>query len=219
VARRDHLSGGIIGPLLLTLGLFPHAGGIGCAAAESGSLATMGLAWLVFRENVDQRLLLGAFSIVAGAIVLAWDGRGVDLDAGACLAWDVDNNLTRKRPAADPVVIAMLKGLIAGAVNTGFALWWGAALPAAGIIGAAALVGFVGIGVSLVLFVPRPAASRCRADGSVFFHLLLLSVRCWPSPSWANPWPRNSTHRRSNGGGRPARVKLHGKKREHGQNF
>jgi drug/metabolite transporter (DMT)-like permease len=153
------LSGGIIGPLLLMLGLFRTQAASGALLLNLESLATMGLAWLVFRENVDRRLLLGAFSIVAGAVVLAWEGRGIDLDAGAvliagaCLAWGVDNNLTRKLSAANPVVIAMLKGLIAGAVNTGFALWWRFALPAVGIIGAAALVGFVGFGVSLVLFV------------------------------------------------------------------
>ena len=103
----------------------------------------MGLAWMVFRENVDWRLLLGALAIVAGAFALSWQGQGVELNAGAgliagaCLAWGVDNNLTRKLSAADPVTIAMLKGLMAGTVNAGIALWWGAALPPIGILGAA----------------------------------------------------------------------------------
>ncbi|MBC7637546.1 MAG: DMT family transporter [Acetobacteraceae bacterium] len=153
------LFGGIIGPLLLMLGLFRTAAASGALLLNLESLATMGLAWLVFRENVDRRLLLGALAIVAGAFVLSWQGQGVELNAGAgliagaCFAWGVDNNLTRKLSAADPMMIAMLKGLVAGAVNTGLALWWGAALPAAGILGAAAVVGFVGIGVSLVLFI------------------------------------------------------------------
>lgn len=151
--------GGIIGPLLLMLGLFRTEAAAGALLLNLESLATMGLAWLVFRENVDRRLLLGAFAIVAGAAVLSWQGESVELNAGAaliagaCLAWGVDNNLTRKLSAADPVVIAMIKGLVAGAVNTGLALWWGAALPSAGVLGMAAIVGFVGIGVSLVLFI------------------------------------------------------------------
>jgi drug/metabolite transporter (DMT)-like permease len=153
------LSGGIIGPLLLMLGLFRTQAAPGALLLNLESLATMGLAWLVFRENVDRRLLFGAFAILAGAVTLSWEGRGIDLNAGtgliagACLAWGIDNNLTRKLSAADPVVIAMLKGLVAGAVNTGLALWLGAALPSAGILGAAAVTGFAGIGVSLVLFV------------------------------------------------------------------
>lgn len=153
------LFGGIIAPLLLMLGLSRTQAASGALLLNLESLATMAIAWLVFRENVDRRLLLGAFAIVAGAVVLSWEGQGVNLNAGAgliagaCLAWGVDNNLTRKLSAADPVMIAMLKGIVAGAVNTELALWQSATLPSVGILGAAAAVGFVGIGVSLVLFV------------------------------------------------------------------
>ena len=118
----------------------------------------MGIAWVVFRENVDRRLLLGAFAILAGAALLSWQGgasfhlSGL-LIAGACLCWGIDNNLTRKLSSSDPVQIAMLKGLVAGAVNLTLALWQGAALPSAGIIAAAGVVGFLGYGVSLALFV------------------------------------------------------------------
>jgi hypothetical protein len=51
------------------------------------------------------------------------------------------------------VQIAMLKGLIAGAVNLSLALWQGAALPPAGTVAAVGIVGFLGYGVSLALFV------------------------------------------------------------------
>ena len=44
------------------------------------------------------------------------------LIAAACLAWGIDNNLTRKLSSADPVVIAMIKGLMAGSVNLALAL-------------------------------------------------------------------------------------------------
>src|ERR1700722_8497839 len=47
----------------------------------------------------------------------------------------------------------MLKGLVAGAVNLVLALWHGAALPSAAPLLGAALVGFFGYGVSLVMFV------------------------------------------------------------------
>jgi drug/metabolite transporter (DMT)-like permease len=121
-------------------------------------LATMGIAWVVFRENVDRRLLLGAFAILAGAMVLSWESqaafsRGALLIAGACLAWGIDNNLTRKLSSADPVQIAMVKGLTAGAVNLVLSLGQGAMVPDVGTILAAGVVGFLGYGVSLVLFV------------------------------------------------------------------
>jgi drug/metabolite transporter (DMT)-like permease len=153
------LFGGVLGPLLLMLGLTRTEAASGSLLLNLEGLFTMALAWLVFRENVDRRLLLGVLAILAGAALLSWRGHGVELDSGAlliaaaCLAWGVDNNLTRQLSSADPVAIAMIKGLAAGAVNAAFALIAGAAMPGPGITAAAALVGLVGIGVSLVLFV------------------------------------------------------------------
>jgi drug/metabolite transporter (DMT)-like permease len=78
---------------------------------------------------------------------------GALLVAGACLAWGIDNNLTRKLSSADPVVIATIKGLAAGSVNVAAALARGAILPGPLPNAAAAALGFFGVGVSLVLFI------------------------------------------------------------------
>lgn len=151
--------GGIAGPLLLVLGLDRTSAASGSLLLNLEGLATMGIAWTVFRENVDRQLLLGAFAILAGAVVLAWNGHGVTLDAGAgfiaaaCLAWGIDNNLTRKLSSADPVLTAMIKGLTAGTVSLGIGLAWGSSPPTGGAVAAAAVVGFLGVGVSLVSFV------------------------------------------------------------------
>ena len=150
--------GGVLGPVLLMLGLSLTSASSGSLLLNVEGVATMGIAWLVFRENVDRRLLLGAAAILIGAIVLAWRGRGVAPDlgglliAGACLAWAIDNNLTRTLSAADPVQIAMTKGLVSGTANLVLALATGAALPSAWLLAAGAVVGFLGIGVSLVMF-------------------------------------------------------------------
>lgn len=150
--------GGFLGPLLLMFGLSMTSASSGSLLLNLEGLATMAIAWLVFRENVDRRLLLGAFAILAGAVVLAWNGQGLSLDlgglliAGACLAWGIDNNLTRKLSSADPVQIAMIKGLVAGGANLVLALATGAEVPSAGFLVAGAVVGFFGIGVSLVMF-------------------------------------------------------------------
>lgn len=153
------LAGGVIGPVLLLLGLARTPASTAALLLNLEGLATMAIAWLAFHENVDRRLLLGAGAILAGAMLLSWQGRagGIGWGAlavvGACLAWGIDNNLTRRLSAADPVQIAMIKGLAAGAVNLTLALGQGAALPAAGALAGAAIVGFFGYGVSLVLFV------------------------------------------------------------------
>lgn len=150
--------GGMLGPLFLMLGLSRTSAASGSLLLNLEGLATIAIAWIVFRENVDRRLLLGAAAILAGAVLLSWTGQGLQLDTGglfiaaACLCWGIDNNLTRKLSSADPVQIAMIKGLVAGATNFAMALALGAQLPALPIIAAGAVVGFLGIGVSLVMF-------------------------------------------------------------------
>lgn len=153
------LTGGVIGPVLLMLGLARTAASSAALLLNLEGLATMTIAWVGFKENVDRRLLLGAIAILGGAVVLSWSGgpSGLGLGAlaiaGACIAWGVDNNLTRKLSSSDPVQIAAIKGVVAGAVNLALAFGQGAQVPDLASVASAAVVGFFGYGVSLVLFV------------------------------------------------------------------
>ncbi len=152
------VAGGIVGPVCLMFGLVRTDAAGASLLLNLEGVATMGIAWVVFHEYVDRRLLLGAFAILSGAALLSWQGGaslnwGTLLIAAACLSWGIDNNLTRKVSSADPVQIAMIKGLVAGTVNLTLALAQGAALPGTGTILAAGVVGFLGYGVSLTLFV------------------------------------------------------------------
>jgi drug/metabolite transporter (DMT)-like permease len=152
------LAGGVLGPLFLMFGLAQTNAATASLLLNLEGLATMVIAWVVFQENVDRRLAFGALAISAGAALLAWGGRasldrGAVLVALACLCWGIDNNLTRKLSAADPLQIAMLKGLVAGALNLLLAFQQGAMLPPVETLLGAGLVGFFGYGISLVLFV------------------------------------------------------------------
>ena len=154
------LFGGVIGPVLMLFGLAATPAGEASLLLNLESVLTLGIAWLVFRENVDRRLLIGAAAIVAGAVVLSLPGEvafgsgfGPLLIAAACLCWAIDNNLTRKVSAADPMQIAMVKGLVAGGANTALAIATGAAWPAAGTLAAAGFLGFLSYGISLTAFV------------------------------------------------------------------
>lgn len=154
------LAGALIGPLLLMWGLTQTPAATASLLLNLEGVFTALLAWFVFRENFDARIACGMALIAAGGICLSWLGRleaGVPWGAlalvGACLAWAVDNNLTRKISAGDPVQIALLKGLVAGAVNTALGLCLGAKLPGAGVLAAASLIGFFGYGLSLTFFV------------------------------------------------------------------
>lgn len=152
-------TGGVLAPVLLMYGLTLNTASSSALLLNLKGLATMVIAWFFYRENVDRRLLFGAFAILAGAALLTWVGQGVAfrlgalLVAGACLAWGLDNNFMRKISATDPVVIAMLKGLVAGSVNVALALTTGATFPSPLTVVAAGAVGFFGIGVSLVMFI------------------------------------------------------------------
>ena len=152
-------AGGIIGPVLLMVGLARTEASAAALLLNLEGLATMAIAWIAFREYVDRRLLVGAFAILAGAVLLSWQGGyanvgwGAAMIAGACIAWGIDNNLTRKLSGADPVQIVMIKGLAAGAANCALALAHGAALPAVDTLAGAGALGFLGYGASLALFV------------------------------------------------------------------
>jgi drug/metabolite transporter (DMT)-like permease len=118
------------------------------------------LAWMVFKENADRRIVLGMALILAAGALLAWPGSlqlsgmaGALLIIAACAGWAIDNNLTRKVAAHDALLIAGIKGLVAGTVNTAIALAYGHVLPGFSSMALAGLVGFVGYGLSLALFV------------------------------------------------------------------
>jgi drug/metabolite transporter (DMT)-like permease len=122
--------------------------------------ATALIAWFVFHENFDRRIALGMLCLVAGAVILSWPGTvcfeaimGALAILGACVAWGLDNNLTRKVSLADPLQIVEVKGLVAGPVNLALGLWAGGLSPAAFPTLLAMIVGFLGYGVSLALFV------------------------------------------------------------------
>ena len=152
--------GGGIGPILLMWGLTMTPGSVASLLLNAEGVLTALLAWFVFHENFDRRIAVGMVAIVAGALVLSWSGSdaidtiwGPAAILGACLCWALDNNFTRKVSLHDPVQIAALKGLIAGAVNTGLAVSLHSAFPLLPSILSAMSLGFFGYGVSLVLFV------------------------------------------------------------------
>lgn len=154
------LFGGVLGPLLMMLGLARTAAATAALLLNLEGVLTALLAWVIFRENVDRRVALGMLAIVAGAMVLSWQhpgGMGATWGGlaitGACLCWALDNNLTRAVAGSDPVQIAAIKGAIAGTVNMGIALAIGDRLPHLLPLLAAAVLGFIGYGLSLVLFV------------------------------------------------------------------
>ena len=117
------LSGGVLGPALLMIGLTTTPASSTALLLNLESLATMVIAWVAFRENVDRRLLVGAAAILGGAVLLSWQGgpRGFGPGAiavvGACVAWGIDNNLTRKAERRRSGPDCAHQGSAAGTMN------------------------------------------------------------------------------------------------------
>ena len=155
------LFGGVLGPVVLMFGLTTTSGASASLLLNLEAVLTAVIAWLVFKENADRRIVAGMAAIVAGGVVLSWpnqntsasDWMGPILVAVACLCWAIDNNLTRKVSASDALFIAGSKGVVAGSVNTGIALALGGHLPALPTLAGTMAVGLLGYGFSLVLFV------------------------------------------------------------------
>ena len=154
------VAGGVVAPVLLMYGLvrMPASGASLLLNAEG--LFTALIAWFAFRENFDRRIAAGMLAIVAGATLLSWPGEASFSSAwpalailAACLAWGLDNNLTRRVSLSDATFIAMAKGLAAGGVNVALACMAGSTLPPAAPLAGALGIGFLGYGVSLTLFV------------------------------------------------------------------
>jgi len=184
------LFGGVLGPALLMLGLTQ----VGAASASlllnvEGVLTAM-LAWVVFKENADRRIVAGMVAIVAGGVLLAWEPGGTSLSpgalliVGACLCWAIDNNLTRKVSTNDAMLVACLKGAFAGACNTALALASGAQLPGPVAVAASLMVGFFGYGLSLTLFVVGLRTLGTARTGAYFsvapLFGVLISIALWP---------------------------------------
>jgi drug/metabolite transporter (DMT)-like permease len=154
------LFGGVLGPLLMMLGVARTDAATASLLLALEGAATALIAWFAFHESFDRRILLGMLCLVAGAIVLSWSGAPTSTGIigpltilSACVAWGLDNNLTRKISLADPLQIVELKGLVAGPFNVMLALMAGVSIPPIASILLAALTGFLGYGISLVLYV------------------------------------------------------------------
>ena len=192
------VAGGMLGPALLMLGLATTDAASASLLLNVEGVLTAVIAWVVFKENADRHIVLGMVAIVLGGVLLAWEPGGATLSpgalliVGACLFWAVDNNLTRKVSTNDAMLVACLKGLIAGASNTTIAIVGGASIPAFPAVASSLLVGFLGYGLSLTLFVIGLRTLGTARTGAYFsvapLFGVIISLLLWPELPGALFW-------------------------------
>ncbi|ADX46431.1 protein of unknown function DUF6 transmembrane [Paracidovorax avenae ATCC 19860] len=191
--------GGMLGPALLMGGLAGTSGAAASLLLNLEGVFTALLAWIVFRENAEHRVVLGMAAMVLGGVLLSWAPGSSSslfhalLIVAACLCWGVDNNLTRQVSSGDAMAIACSKGLFAGACNTALALSLGAQWPSWASVSACLAVGLLGYGLSLTLFVVALRTLGTARTGAYFstgpFFGVLLSLAVWPEVPPALFWP------------------------------
>lgn len=151
-------AGGFLGPLLL-------AGGLARTPAATVSLllnlelvATSVLAVVFFREHLGGRVIAGGGAVVVAGGLLVGTGAaelrvGALFVIGACLCWGLDNCVTARLEEISPEHITMAKGVVAGTTNLLLAFALGAPVPSIGVAAGALVVGGIGYGASITLWV------------------------------------------------------------------
>lgn len=169
------LSGGVLGPILLLVGLRQTPAATASLLLNFESVATVLIAVLIFKEAAGKRLWWAMALITAASAVLSWDTSGqwgISLGAvavlSACLMWGIDNNLTRSVSAKDPLEIVMVKGLAASAFSLGLSFLLGNSLPGLGNIVLAMLLGSLSYGASIGLFILALRGLGAARTGALF---------------------------------------------------
>lgn len=192
--------GGFAAPVLLLLGLRWTTAHAGALLLNLEVVFTAALAVIFFRERLSRRELTALALLLAGAAAVGLGTAGAKeaanpilgglLVAGACFAWGVDNNLTRRIADRNPLEVAGIKGLVAGSVNTALGVAIGQKAPGSWApLTQAALLGLFSYGLSLVFFVlalRRLGAARTSAyfgaaplGGLALAWILLEEVPAW----------------------------------------
>jgi len=167
------LVGGVAAPVLLVVGLRATDAATASLLLATEPVATAAIAWLVVREHASRRTVAGMACIALGAIVLAWRGSptaslGGLAVVGAAACWGIDNNLARRIASSNAVAVSAIKGIVAATAATMLAVALHDVRPAATSFGLGALLGLVGYGFSLILYMRALRVLGTARTGAYF---------------------------------------------------
>lgn len=151
------LIGGVLAPVLLILGLTQFPASRGSLLMNAESVFTVLLAYLLFRERITGRLLVGAALGSAGCAVASLNDSGSGFGGAffflsAALLWALDTNILRWLSGINPLAVTVWKGIGSAAFLIP-AAFLTEPRPASGALVVWALgVGSFGYGFSLICF-------------------------------------------------------------------
>ncbi len=174
------LSGGFLSPLFLMYGLFNTSAFTASLLLNLEGVFTALIAWFIFKENFDKKIMAGIIFITAGSVVLSYPSgeypgftsfTGPIFIITACFLWAADNNFTKKISGGDPFQISIIKGMTAGLTNLFISYYYmNISFPGYSSIIKSLITGFFGYGLSLLLFIlalRQIGASRTGAYFSI----------------------------------------------------
>jgi len=154
------VSGGIIAPICLMLGLSQISGFTTSLLLNLEGIFTAVIAVIFFDEKAGKRLWLALMCMTVAGVFLTWDSSqskfnflGPLLVTFAMLCWGIDNNLTRNISTRNPIQITRIKGFVSGLVSISLAYTLGINIQWDVSILYALLLGSFSYGISLVFFI------------------------------------------------------------------
>ncbi len=182
------LSGSVLAPLLLLIGLSMVEGNRAALLLNFELIFTIGMAVIIFHERLGRKGWIGCGLIISGALLLNSEGfysgvfsfeggSSTFLILAACALWGVDNNLSQKLSCQNPYQLGGIKGTIGGGISLSFAFIMSVPLnnftPYLGLIAA---VGIVSIGFSLIAFILSLRYIGTVKSGTLFATAPLFGV-------------------------------------------
>ncbi len=152
-------AGGILAPVALLYGLDRTPASTASLLLNFEVVATALFAVLLFREKITRRVVGAILILGMGSVLLSWNGGAFGFSLGALgvmvatMLWGLDNNLTCVIASRDPLIIATLKGFIAGGVLAVATISLSLPIPDILFLVLALLLGFISYGLSTILFV------------------------------------------------------------------
>jgi drug/metabolite transporter (DMT)-like permease len=169
------LAGGVLAPIALMMGLRGSPAATASLLLNLEGASTALLAAVLFREHLGGRTWAAVLLVTGAGMVLSWSPGGriglapaALLVVAACVLWGLDNNLSRHISGKNPVSIAAVKGLVAGAFSLAVTLARGTALPDLRTSGLAMALGFASYGVSIALFIYAMRGLGAARTGALF---------------------------------------------------
>lgn len=168
--------GAAVGPVALAWGL-QHTSGVSASLMLTlEAVFTALLAWRLYGESVDKRVVAAMGALLAGGVMLVLDQGfqgGIQLVGllavtVATVAWGIDNTLSRGVADRDPGQVVLAKSVL-GLLATGGVAWLNSeSLPASGACALLVATGASGYGLSLRFYLLAQRTFGAARTGSVF---------------------------------------------------